>query len=282
MSLQPKKYTGSYIGTVVNVQDPEHRMRVQVRVFDIFDDVPERDLPWAGYQLPLGSRPNDGGVIPVQVGDTVWVDFPFEGDTRRPRITGAAHATPGGKPNIAGDAWQGEGKAVHKRTPEQPPVDEPGYHEDVVFKQHGVLLQITKQGALRATQLSSGSALEICPDGSIVAHSEKDIYYSAAGDCLFDVKGNYELRVGGNMTQTAGGSGVVQSARNMSVGSTAESLNLAAAKQGSMSGPGGLTFEGASRFKDNLRADQNVDVGADVNAGGSVIDAGGNTNHHSH
>lgn len=78
------------------------------------------------------------------------------------------------------------------------------------------------------------------------------------------------------MTQTAAGAGTVQSKGSMSVGSSAESLNLAAAQLGSMSGPGGLTFEGPSTFKDN------IDVGGDVKVGGSVIEAGGNTNHHSH
>lgn len=276
MSQQPKTYQGEYVAEVVNVNDPKHWMRVQVRVFDIFDDVPTADLPWATYKLPFGVRPTDGGMTPVQVGDQVWVDFPFSGDTRHPRITGGVHFIPEGKPNLPAEMWQGPGQVQHKRTPDEPTPSTPGYHEDVVFKQHGVLVQLTKQGSLRATQLSSGSALEICPDGSIVAHSERDIYYSATGNCLFDVKGNYELRVGGNMTQTAAGAGMMQSKGSMSVGSSAESLNLAAAQQGSMSGPGGLTFAGPSTFKDN------IDVGGDVKAGGSVIDAGGNTSHHSH
>lgn len=50
-------------------------MRVQVRVAEIFSGIPDKYLPWATYQLPLGSRPGNGGIIPVQVGDIVWVRF---------------------------------------------------------------------------------------------------------------------------------------------------------------------------------------------------------------
>lgn len=187
MSQQPKNYQGEYVAEVVNVNDPQHWMRVQVRVFDIFDDVPTADLPWATYKLPLGVRPADGGMTPVQVGDQVWVDFPFNGDTRRPRITGGVHFIPQGKPNLPAEMWQGPGQVQHKRTPDEPTPATPGYHEDVVFKQHGVLVQLTKSGELRATQLSSGTALEIVADGSIVLHAENKILGSAPNRILLKV-----------------------------------------------------------------------------------------------
>lgn len=187
MSQQPKDYPRQYMAEVANVQDPLKQMRVQVRVYDIFDGVPVADLPWATYMLPLGTRPTDGGVTPVQVGDLVWVDFPNGGDTRRPRILGGAHAIPGGKPNMPPEIWQGPGQHAHKRAEGEPVPEAPGYHEDVVFKQHGVLIQLTKSGALRATQLASGSALEIAPDGTIVIHSENNILMSAPNKIFMQV-----------------------------------------------------------------------------------------------
>lgn len=187
MSQQPKIYSGEYVSEVVSVDDPKHMMRVQVRVFDIFDDVPVADLPWATYRLPLGVRPTDGGLVPVKVGDYVWVDFPFNGDTRRPRITGGVHHAPDGNPNMPPEAWDGPGQFAHKRTPDEPKPEAPGYHEDIVFQQNGVLVQLTKSGAARITNLASGTAAEIADDGSIVLHSENKILGSSPNRILFKV-----------------------------------------------------------------------------------------------
>ena len=57
--------------------------------------------------------------------------------------------------------------------------DTPGYAEDVVFKQHNGLIQITQGGSIRVTQLSSGTAIEILPDGTILLHGENAITMSA-------------------------------------------------------------------------------------------------------
>lgn len=268
MSQHPKLgYDRQYRGQVVSVSDPKRELRVQVRVFDFFDGVPDADLPWATYNLPFGARPGDGCFIPVKVGDYVWVDFP-NGDTRHPRIISGLHQMPGGVPNLPPEAFEGSGQFEHKRTDKEPAPDKPGYHEDIVFKQNGVLVQLTQSGALRFTNCNSGTAVEITKDGELVLHCEKDIYMSATGNCLIDIKGNYELKVGGAATMT--------SVENMSVGSSQESLNFQAAKQGKMVGPGGLSFTGPANF------DQTVHAGGNITSDASIIDTSGNTNHHSH
>lgn len=175
---QPKKYPDAYRAQVVNVEDPKKLMRVQVRVFDIFDGIPENDLPWATYQLPLGSRPNDGSLCPVQKGDLVWVRF-NAGDSREPIIIGACAHMPGGKPNLGHDQWVGPDKFVHKRADDEPQVPDPPYHKDVVLKQHGALVQFCEDKSIRVTQLSSGTAFEIVPSGTVLVHSEKEIIMSA-------------------------------------------------------------------------------------------------------
>lgn len=278
----PKQYSGEYVAEVVSVDDPERLYRARVRIPDLFGDVPAADLPWATYRLPIGARPNDGPAAPVRQGDLVWVDFPHGGDTRRPRITGSVHHMPGKEPSIPHDAWQGGGALQHKRTEEQPAPDVPGYHEDVVYRQHGVVIQITKNGAFRVTQASSGTAVEISPDGAVVIHGEKDIFMSAEGNCLVDIKGDYELRVGGNMKQSAEGEGSMSSSGDLSVGSAENSLRLHAAGKGSMDGPGGLTLRGPTEIDGATHITSTLDVADNVQSGGSVLDAGGNTNHHSH
>ncbi len=272
MSPQPKIYSGEYVSEVVSVDDPKRMMRVQVRVYDIFDGVPVADLPWATYRLPLGVRPSNGGFIPVKVGDLVWVDFPFNGDTRRPRITGGVHYAPDGNPNMPPEAWAGPGQFDHKRTPDEPKPEAPGYHEDIVFQQNGVLVQLTKSGAARITNQTSGTAAEITPDGDVIIHCEKNCYQSIQGNYLVDVKGNYSLRVDGEMNLESEGAGTVQSKGNMAMGSAGGSLNLAAAKKSKMTGPGGLAFSGPASF------DKDVNINGDANVTGRVNEASGSRN----
>lgn len=274
MSQHPKNaYDQQYIAEVVNVNDPKQQMRVQVRVHDFFDGVPEADLPWAIYNLPFGARPGNGGLIPVKAGDYVWVDFPTR-DTRHPRIVSGLHQMPGGQPNLPPEAWNGPGQYEHKRTANEPVPDKPGYHEDITFSQNGVLIQLTAAGAMRLTNMASGTGVEITKSGEVVIHCEKDMYVSATGNCLVDIKGNYDLKVGGASTMT--------SQKAMSVGSSQESLNMMAAKEGKMSGPGGLSFTGPATFDTSVDIGTTLNTGGNITSGGSVIDAGGNTNHHSH
>ncbi len=175
---QPKKYEGMYRGTIVSVSDPRKQMRVQVRIPEIFSGIPDKDLPRGTYQLPLGSRPGEGAALPVQVGDLVWVRFDA-GDTRQPIVTAAAAFMPGGKPNLPHDAWAGPEKYEHKRAEGEEPVPDPVYHEDVVYRQHDTMIQITKPGSIRVTQLSSGTAFEILPGGNVLIHCENEIIMSA-------------------------------------------------------------------------------------------------------
>ena len=86
---------------------------------------------------------------------------------------------PGGKPNLPDDVWQGPDSYQHKRAEDEPAPDTPGYAEDVVFKQHNGLIQLTQGGSIRVTQLSSGTAIEILPDGTILLHGENAITMSA-------------------------------------------------------------------------------------------------------
>ncbi len=41
------RFNGIYRGEVIDVQDPFEAGRIRVRVFSVFDDVPDNSLPWA-------------------------------------------------------------------------------------------------------------------------------------------------------------------------------------------------------------------------------------------
>ncbi len=205
------QYLGMYPAEVVDVQDPDKRCRVRVNVFDLTDGVPVDSLPWANQTLPLGSRPNEGAINPMQKGDKVWVQF-VGGDTRRPIIVGASQDSPSGKVNLSPEGSHGQGRYEHKRTEKQPVVEEPPYYEDVVYQQNNALIQLCRSGTIRITQMTSGSAIELLPSGDMVIHCEGNMFTSVKGNTLQEFDGNVEQIIKGNMTTTVSGSYTIQGA----------------------------------------------------------------------
>jgi hypothetical protein len=214
-----KALWGEYIGVVESVDDPEKLMRARVRVYDIFPDVSVDSLPLATYKLPIGARPQEGEFVPVKVGDLVWVDFPFNGDTRRPRITGSVHYCPEGVPNLPVEAYAAD-----------------TYHKACVFSQYGVTVLVKEDGSYLIIQKEKEAVIEIDADGKIKIASPNDIYLvtegnaniSAKGDVNFTAQGNVKgsaqgdvnLNAGGNAKLTASGSVDVKATAAVSVDAT--------------------------------------------------------------
>jgi len=168
-------------------------------VFSVFtEDVPVDDLPWAEYRLPVGSRFNDGYFVPADVGDLVWVKFPYDGDTRRPVIIGSAHYAPDGNPNFPHEAWAGDDMHEHKRTGPEPEPAGHEYHKDMVFTQHGATIEQREDGSFSIIQRETGTEIYLHPDGTIVIHGEKHIYFSSVEDTEGNVGGNLTVNITGN------------------------------------------------------------------------------------
>lgn len=185
---------------VVSVQDPEKQLRVQVRIFGLFDDVPDEDLPWATYKLPVGARPSEGDFTPVHVGDLVWIDFPYymhnRKDTRRPRITGSVHHCPEGKPNTPAEAHAGE-TYQHKRSNKEPVPSKKPYHDSRVYIMHGIMVEYEQGGVYRVTHQKSGTAFEFDARGDSILHTEGNQHSSSTKDT--------ENHAGKNLNETVGG-----------------------------------------------------------------------------
>jgi len=175
--------------------DPKKLLLVQVRVYGIFDNTPVKDLPWAEYKLPIGARPNDGSFVPVKKGDLVWVDFPYMGDSRRPRITGSVHYAPENVPSLPHETFAGPDAYVHARTGDEPAQPAHVYGEDAVTTLHGVMIAVNKDGSYNVVQKATGTEFTITKDGDMIFHVEGDVYRSASG--LEDV------RITGAQTTTA-------------------------------------------------------------------------------
>lgn len=74
--MQSELFFGNYRGEVIRVDDPLEAGRVKVRVFNVYDDIPEDAIPWAQYSDPfMGGIPNAGSIIVPELGSHVWVFF---------------------------------------------------------------------------------------------------------------------------------------------------------------------------------------------------------------
>jgi hypothetical protein len=232
-----KQYHGEYPARVEDVNDPTGQMLVRVRVYGVFaDNVATDDLPWAEYKLPVGARANDGFFVPCQVNDFVWVDFPYKGDTRRPRITGSMHYCPDGKPNLPHEAWGGPDSIEHKRGEGIPAPSTPVVTKHNTFEQNGVLVELGEDGSARVTQKKSGTAIEITAGGRILLHSQVDWQVNVVGNANIVVGGNTNIETSGDMTVKTTGTTTVNSGDNVNV-------NCAVAN---VKATGGINLDGGS------------------------------------
>lgn len=214
MSEQRKLY-GSHRAIVTNTTHPQGHYKAQIRVLGLWDDMRNEDLPWAEPRLQLGTRENMGGAIPCGVGDLVWVEFDH-GDTRCPIITGGCLYAPGGVLNMPHEAFAGQQAHKHKRTAKQPKPEAATYYGNATLSLYGILVELTKEGALRFTHKSSGSAVELTSAGEIVLHGEKGVYQSSAGDTIQEVGGALKVTIKGNAQLETEGDYSVKAAGNMS------------------------------------------------------------------
>lgn len=219
---------GRWRAVVESVDHPQRHFKAQVRVLGRDEGVPPEALAWAEYELPLGTRANNGGVSPVEPGDYVWVEF-VGGDTRAPVITGGCLYAPGGVLNMPHEAFAGSEAYQHKRTDKQPKPLAPEYHTNPVLSLYGTLIEIEKAGGFRVTHKGSGSGVEVTGTGQFVLHSEAETFLSSKGDALVEADAKLTVIVKGDAAMESDGD-----------------FSIAAKGKLSLTGKGGVEMGGAS------------------------------------
>ena len=187
---------GSYPSKVTSVTHPKNLYMAQVKLLGLWDAVAPETLPWADFLLPLGAKVNAGRGVPVEVGDLVWVDFPLNGDTRYPRITGSVYHAPEYVSNLPGELF---GKGVgQKRHGDEPPATAFTNRDDI-YSRFGLVEQKSASGNWCITHKATGSAIEITPTGAIVIHCEADSFRSSTGNTTENVGGKLAVNITGQV-----------------------------------------------------------------------------------
>jgi hypothetical protein len=208
------KMLGKYKAIVGNTKHPEGLMMCQIKLVTLWDGMPEEELPWAEYQLPIGAA-----FVPAKTGDFVWVEFPLDGDSRHPLITGAAMVAPSGNPNVPPES-SGKGTAYkHADVDGAPalPVLTPG--DDGVSRRNGLMEVRTKSGAIMFTHEKSGSRFGMNDDGDLFFYAAKNLHFFSGGTITMTSTGDftqktakYALTASGAYTVKAGNYTVTASA----------------------------------------------------------------------
>ncbi len=86
---------GLYRGEIINRDDPLKLGRCKVKVYQLFREIPESDLPWAWPCFMGAGNPNSGTFDIPPIGSTVWVMFEM-GDPDHPVWMGGWWGAPNG------------------------------------------------------------------------------------------------------------------------------------------------------------------------------------------
>ncbi|EBM9177528.1 baseplate protein [Shigella sonnei] len=189
---------------IVGTVHPAGLMRAQVRVLPDWNGVPDDDLPWAEYLLPIGNA-----FVPTVKGDLVWVEFPYLDvngriDTRRPMIVGAAQDAPGGIPNVAPEA---SGKGNGWTPPEvdgAPPRPQISATKDFVIHRNNILEVRTAGGGYEIANTAAGSRIGMNESGQIYIIGPADVIVNAGGSVNVKSANNINVK-GENIAVTANG-----------------------------------------------------------------------------
>ena len=182
--------SGKKRALIVATEHPDGLMKAKIRLLSLWDGLPDDALPWAEYHLPVG-----GAFVPSIIGDLVWVEFPYDGDSRYPLITGAAQDAPNGIPNVAPEA-SGQGGAYEPPAIEgAPPLPALTPTKDFVEKRNNLLIIRSAGGGASITNTETGTSIGM----------------NEAGDVFHIVNGDYFLNVTGETTIKSKGKIIMES-----------------------------------------------------------------------
>jgi len=175
-----------FIGQVVdNKNDPLKLGRVKVKVFGVYDDIADEDLPWAQIIVPVtqGIHEGKGQNLGILVGTQVFGVFMDGQSSQLPLVIGTIPKE--------GDA--------HERTKANYPYNKVYATESGHYKEYD-----DTEGEERIKEHhKSGTHYELQADGSRVTVIQKNDTLTVMGDVTINVTGSVNLKAGQSVTVSA-------------------------------------------------------------------------------
>jgi hypothetical protein len=227
---QTHKFHGNYRGVVVSNNDPMSAGRVQIRVFGVYDNIPDDHLPWAQYADSfMGGTMNVGGFFVPDVASNVWVFFE-NGDHMTP-VYWAGSPSALDFPPIKGS------DTPNTRGPSQYPKN----RVFATYAGHMIELDDTDGNTRVRIKHQSGTQFVIFDNGDVYEQIVGNVVRNVSGDVTETINGNYDQTVLGNKNQLvdgdyeamtggtrkdyAGGDSKIQSLGMMDIRGTSVQLN---------------------------------------------------------
>lgn len=228
-------------GVVVNNSDPKGAGRCQVRIFGVYDELPDAQIPWAHYADPFmfGDRGIGGCFIPT-VGSKVWCFFEEGNHTSPVYFAGAPSAL---DLPVGASETPGEGTVQ--------------YPNNRLFRSaSGHMIELDDSPGSERVRIRHRSG------------TETTMY--ANGDVVERVVGNHTRIVNGSMTEVVVGDVIQQYGGNRREEVTGDALTLVNGNSGIMSGGNSSYLSGGSMTIDGSATDINKGGMAIVAAGSAV------------
>lgn len=180
--LNELKFKGIYRGIVVNNMDATYLCRAQIKVYPMFAQIDDSNLPWAVPATSIFSGAGDGfGSVSIpEIGSMVFVFFE-NGDPYQPVYFAQAPDT------------------THGVVPESIA----GYPFTKAFKTAGgTTIAIDDYNEMMYVAHSSGAIIHISKEGAVTVFSETDtsivangsVNVSASSDCSIQSTGNTQIQ----------------------------------------------------------------------------------------
>lgn len=234
-----------FVGTIVDVNDPEKDGRVKVRVFGYHPDeegqISNSDLPWAQVSNTLMSSAYKGfGIGPhALMKDALVIGYFLDGnDAQLPFVLFSFAGIGDTSELIKGT------NTVKKTLLSANGINEPTspYKAQYPFNKvmttesgHVIEIDDTKGAERIHIYHKSGTYYEVHPDGKTVYRHAGDTYFLTDGNLLqitngdykHSITGNAEITIGGNLTYKVSGSVNIQAGSTMNLKS-GSGMNLQA------------------------------------------------------
>lgn len=183
------KLLGKYKAIAGKTEYTNDQILTQVKLVTLWDNIPEESLPWAEYEMPIGAV-----FVPAKIGDLLWVEFPQEGDSRYPLITGACMVSPKGMPNIPPEA-SGKGTPYEQAEVEgAPALSAVTPTKDIVGRRNGLIEQRSEKGGIMFTHEKSGTRMGFNDDGELFFYAAKNMHFFSGGKITMVSKEDYSQK----------------------------------------------------------------------------------------